>query len=534
MPNPQAQAVQAQYESWPYPRVPLLMQVRREDLWQLNWEWMQHNARHPITTQRPRIWITGCGTFQPYVIALANPHADIIATDISSRSLELAQRRCRFYGLKNVSFVQVDLTAPETFPEGPFDWIENYGVLMCLPDPQATLGHLQQRLAPTGLLRMMVYPHFGRRRVFQIQRMAQLLGLNLAHPAHPSLLQQILQSLPLCHPLRYAFDTYYDAQNPEGIVDAFLHASDRGFTGLELAQLTSESGLQPAFFLHRPWGQPHQMMAKLDFNDVPLNLALHYLDVWQELRSNFIVVFKQQGQSAVTPSEFHQHPLFDYKNMHGMPFYKMRLSKHALLGTTMSSRTHADAVHLSGGDVRSLLGLSQQPSKQVQELLRPLDGGFDGGTWHDQSFEHTDHFGVPRLGPVSPNPFYGQLFDAWYFHQGLVSEQGWPTLEEEVERWTPYASALENVDLPWGLTPHATYAFHREAIQNWLKDDPAGADITSWAQARLSQDEDKRDQVQSWAGQWPGIQVKDAPEIWRELWVLLFSYEQLFLNINQG
>ena len=253
--------------------------------------WMQKQAQVVADLKRPKIWITGCGTFQPYVIALANPDAEILATDLSAHSLRLAKRRCRFYGIKNVTFRQLDLTRPDLFPQEQFDWIESYGVLMCLPDPQATLRHLADCLSPQGLMRTMVYPHYSRRRVFQIQRLAQLLGLTHEHPAHPHLLKQLIDSLSPRHPLHYAFHTYYDSQNPVGVVDAFLHASDRGFTGLEWAAITSDAGLVPGFFLHRPWGQPHDMMAHLSFSETPLNLALHYLDVWQELRSNYIIIF---------------------------------------------------------------------------------------------------------------------------------------------------------------------------------------------------------------------------------------------------
>lgn len=534
MSGKQAQAVQEQYEAWPYPRVPLLMTVRREDLWQLNWVWMQTQAKNPITTTRPRIWVTGCGTFQPYVIALANPQADIIATDISTRSLDLAERRCRFYGLKNVIFEQVDLSDPASFPQGPFDWIECYGVLMCLPDPQTALGELSKRLSPTGLLRAMVYPHFGRRRVFHIQRLARLLGLTYHHPAHPRLLQKVLESLKLSHPLRYAFDSYYDAQNPEGIVDAFLHAADRGFTGIQWAKISSAAGLMPAFFLHRPWGQPHEMMHNLGFDEVPLNLALHYLDVWQELRSNFIVAFKQVAQKETEALQELNHPLFDWAGLNGLPMYKTRLLKHAILGTRITSRTHAENIQLSGKDVRSLLGWTQKKSPQAASILKAPSCSLNGAQWKGDVSDHSGYFSQPRVGLNVPNPFYGQLFDAWFFHRHLQKDRPWPELNEEIQRWDAWSAPLEQTTIPWGLTPHATYKIHEKEIQNWLVRDPLSTPVAAWKDILLEDDKHKQMQVKEWAKAWPGIKIQDSPEVWRELWILLFSYETLFLRIESN
>ena len=534
MPDTSSLAVKNQYEAWPYPYVPLLMQARREDLWQLNLHWMQQQAQVAPGLEQPRIWITGCGTFQPYVIALANPQAQILATDLSEHSLRLAKRRCRFYGIKNVTFKQLDLTDLSSYPKETFDWIESYGVLMCLPHPQETLAHLSERLTPQGLLRTMVYPHFSRRRVFQIQRVAKLLGLTHEHPAHPQLLQRLIESLSPRHPLNYAFKTYYDSQNPVGVVDAFLHASDRGFTGLDWAALTSQAGLVPGFFLHRPWGQPHEMMQHLGLPDTPLNLALHYLDVWQELRSNFIITFKKANMEKEVASSRLQHPLFDWHNLPGSPLYRARLLKHALLGTKVSSRTHEESVRLTGKDVRSLLGWREGVSDNVKKMLEPRQSILDRASWQMKNTEHEDLFGEPRIGSKVPNPFYGQHFDAWYTHRQLKASGDWPDLKQEHQRWASHASALETETVPWGLTPHHTYSQFADEIDAWLTAKPLSAPVVSWDDLVLPQEQEKRDQVRHWASQFSGLRISGDRGVWRELWVLLFSYEQLFLNLQKS
>ena len=194
--------------------------------------------------KRPRIWIAGCGTFQPYVFRLANPRAALTATDISLRSLELARRRCLWHGQYGTRFAQVDLEDPADYPDGPFDLIECYGVLMNLADPAAALRQLASRLSERGVLRLMVYPHFSRQRIFQVQRLAKLCGLRFDEPGHPELLRVLVSRLPRGHPLRFAFDGYPDTASNAGLVDGFLHAGDRGFTGAELGEMIAAAGLR--------------------------------------------------------------------------------------------------------------------------------------------------------------------------------------------------------------------------------------------------------------------------------------------------
>lgn len=75
--------VRRQYESWPYPDIPLLAAVPPLHPWQLHCDYLWDRCGSGEAPARPRIWIAGCGTFQPYVFGTANPKAAIIGTDIS-------------------------------------------------------------------------------------------------------------------------------------------------------------------------------------------------------------------------------------------------------------------------------------------------------------------------------------------------------------------------------------------------------------------------------------------------------------------
>ena len=81
MTNPtKSQVLRAQYEAWPYPHVPLLASLPSTHPFELNAAWLWDRCGSGPAPAKPRIWIAGCGTFQPYAFAVANPTAEIVAT----------------------------------------------------------------------------------------------------------------------------------------------------------------------------------------------------------------------------------------------------------------------------------------------------------------------------------------------------------------------------------------------------------------------------------------------------------------------
>lgn len=529
--------VREQYERWPYPRIPLIARVHREQLWQLNLPWLAARCGMDRPPQKPRIWITGCGTFQPYVFGQANPGAQILASDLSERSLQIAKRRCRFHRIPQVEFQQIDLNEESQYPTGPFDFIECYGVLMSLREPQAVLQRLAARLAPQGILRLMVYPFYSRQRIFQIQRLARLLGLRFENSEHPKLLRQIMASLPSNHPLRYSFFHYHDSKNLEGIVDGFLHASDRGFTGIELCAMADQAGLAPAFYFHRPWGQPEIAAEKFGYGEKHPAFWLHYLDLWQELRTNFTIclVRKDAREKSADQEEAGQrHPLFDLSNRQLGIRHRTRLLRLSLTGVTLSSRTHELPLRLKGTSVRALTtnGKTLSLSNQALEVL-PRKRNVSALPAFSRSLAAISPSAAlfaPRLGTNSPNPLYSHFFDAYFFdrHWNHSLSHPLPGLTKQIELWQKISEPLEDKSCSFGLTPLGSYS---------PKDIAAGAESflgsppERFQSIQLSQEKKKFQEVQLWLRRFPSLaRVDFSPEQLRELWILLFSYPRLTLD----
>jgi len=517
-----SQKIHNQYLQWPYPNIPIIGSVRRTDTWQINLNYLADRCGVSPPPSRPRILLTGCGTFQPYVFALANPNADIIATDISEASLKISKNRTRLHGISNVTYQTLDLNQFDTYPTEQFDYIECYGVLMHLADPQKTLTALAARLKDNGILRIMVYPHFSRKRIFQIQRIARLLGLNQEDVNHPQLLKKIILSLPASHPLRITFTTYRDSENDAGIVDGFLHAADRSFTGHQLGTLITNTGLKPAFHFHRPWGQPEEMAKELNLPNHSQSFILHYLDLWQEIRTNFIACLTKSETPPTEVLPLQIHPLLNHKT--GSLRHKLTMRAHRIFGITLPSRTDAESIHLTGTQLRTL----SEPSIVLGGVPKRLSMT-PHGVWSYEEMFLASKIGI---GTKSPNPFYDGLFKAYTFQQDCVPF-GLGSIPEQIKRWKEITDPLEKEGM-FGLTPLGTYPYFSKEILRYIEErgtSPAEnrPSVNNFEQIRFK--EERLDDVKTFLKKFPKIPKHRLQEgEMRELWVLLFSYPNLFLD----
>lgn len=526
------QLMKAQYAAWPYPQVPLLAKLPSTHPWELHVSWLWDRCGSGPAPTSPRIWIAGCGTFQPYALAVANPRADIVATDLSEPSLDLARRRCSWHGQKHVSFAPVDLADESTWPEGEFDLIECYGVLMNLPDPQATLRGLRRRLSKRGVLRVMVYPHYSRQRVFQVQRVAKLLGLTANDRNHPGVLRQFIKKLEPNHPLRYAFTTYSDSLNDAGVVDGFLHQGDRGFTAFELGGLLQNAELSPAFWFHRPWAQPDRMAERLEMTQTSQSFVLNYLDLWQELRTNFVVCARRNDAPYAIVQEPCPHPMFAGDS--GGLRHRIRLERLRWLGGTVPTRTGSGNLVLKPHVARELR------SARIKDHFNPL---VLGGRDHSLKLApHTEFAAEPtwladtralRLGQRTPNPLYGHIFAAFELAE-RHPELGLRDLESQMGRWLTWADPLEERPIVFGLTPYATMQRMRVNVTEHLSRDtlPIAA---SYADVRVRGDSQALQRVRrllSEHSDLPQSNYDDATL--RELFVLLCTHERMFVTFDSA
>ncbi|RZA06173.1 MAG: class I SAM-dependent methyltransferase, partial [Proteobacteria bacterium] len=221
------EAVEALYEARPYPPVGFLsplQPLRRDDLPLLSYRAAYASSFGTTVgaAERPRILVVGCGTFEPVAVAAANPGAEILAVDLSKRSLDKLRWQARWRGKSGqIRRLQGDLMSISR-SEGRFDYVIATGVLHHLVHPQKALHHLIQRTYPRAVFRCMVYSQWGRDLLYGAKDLAVCMGADT-----PRKFRRLMGSLPPNHPYRIYFHLYEDAKTDGGLWDGYLHPCDR-------------------------------------------------------------------------------------------------------------------------------------------------------------------------------------------------------------------------------------------------------------------------------------------------------------------
>ena len=343
-----------------------------------------------------------------------------------------------------------------------------------------------------------------------------------------------MNMLPQNHPLQYAFSSYWDARNLPGIVDGFLHASDRGFTGFELCSLIDQANLVPSFCFHRPWGQPALMAEKLpQLGEHNFSFWLHYLDLWQSLRTNFTLCLTKKGLATSDSFSPTKHPLFNLSSSQLKFTDKARLLRLSLTGGRLPSRTDESSLNLNASEFSQLIW--KNPIFQSSNF--PIHLYPHQEKW-DESFDVRMNELIPRshfklrAGSKVLNPIYDYLFDAYTFSESYnsIANNSLPDLPSQIKVWETEAYPLESHSIPWGLTPFGTYQHHSLAITDYQPHYLSAQEI-SFENFSLPQETKALQQVRAFLKNLPdGLNPSLELSSLRQLWFLLFSFEKLFIE----
>ena len=282
------EAIRRHYEQHVYPHYNLLASVRRCDTYALSLPalWGAFNASRP-PGEAMRILLAGCGSFSPYPTALANPESEVVALDLSRSSLKRASLHARLHGCRNIRYRTGDLLDPLVEP-GPFGFIDCFGVLHHLPDPVAGLRALAARLAPGGIVRIMVYSRAARREIEAARRALRLAGIR-----DIAALKGLLRRAQPESRLATAVCEAADAASPAGLADAFLHPLVSTFRVDDLVAFVDDAGLKPLRFAHND-AQPDPL--------VELS-RLRKLEQKGTLDHNFLLYLGKKGEGTICPIE---------------------------------------------------------------------------------------------------------------------------------------------------------------------------------------------------------------------------------------
>jgi SAM-dependent methyltransferase/tetratricopeptide (TPR) repeat protein len=238
-----SRAVQAQYETHPYPRWTRLGRFDHAAPLGVVLKELFPRKRLAAPTGALQVLIAGCGTGAHSArTALRFRDAAVVAMDLSRASLAHAVRKTRDLGIRNIEYVHGDLLALPRLGRR-FGLIECMGVLHHLRDPMQGWRALLDALAPDGYLRIGLYSELGRTHIVRGQRFAAERGHASTDHGIRALRQDLLEAArgdaSLAKVARIS-----DFYSISGTRDLLLHVQEHRYTLPALARTLTELGLE--------------------------------------------------------------------------------------------------------------------------------------------------------------------------------------------------------------------------------------------------------------------------------------------------
>jgi len=241
--NSVSKRVQGQYEENPYPRWKDVGFNTASSYQQaLIKNFPQLNLSHWQGKEKLNVLVAGCGTGRQ-AIRLASYFNDlnIIAIDLSGRSLAYASQQAKKYKVDNIQFIQADILEFSNFPM-LFDIIECSGVLHHMEDPEQGLQSLQQLLSPTGVMKIALYSETARKQVITFRKIIADNFAKTGEHLDQRLLRQALMMNQIPGDWSEIINSadFYSLSNCR---DLIFHEQEHQFTPSKIAQLLGANQL---------------------------------------------------------------------------------------------------------------------------------------------------------------------------------------------------------------------------------------------------------------------------------------------------
>lgn len=296
--HPLTQDLQDQYNHYPFPMVPLGGEDAKlppPSSYAFAHYYCHHQRAQASLSLR--ILDAGCGTGHSTLKLLqANPNAEIVAIELSSASLAIAQQRSQQAGLQSprLTWHQGDLMELSQWQLGSFDYINCSGVLHHLPDPVAGLRLLAAHLKPNGLMFLLLYSQHAR---YYIHKVQQALKALLPEPIQweqaVTTCQILLQGLPHDHPAKQDWQKHWQAirhnlgttsaQAAAFLVDTYLNRCEHVYNLPGIYHLLDAAELTMLRFLDESTWDPRRFMPALQdhFGDWDWRQRYLWMDHWR-------------------------------------------------------------------------------------------------------------------------------------------------------------------------------------------------------------------------------------------------------------
>ena len=191
--------------------------------------------------EKLKILIAGCGTHQAAIYAKCNPEHSFVGIDLSNNSISHQMKLTEKHGIKNLKLICDDFR--KIIFKEKFNLIISTGVIHHLENPGSALEYFEKNLENDGVISLMVY---GNQSSYPINEIKRILSpLKLEHDEKSiNCIQKLIERINPSHPVKNFLKSYNDQEYKAGIVDMFLHKSEKFFSIKELIMLLSNYNLE--------------------------------------------------------------------------------------------------------------------------------------------------------------------------------------------------------------------------------------------------------------------------------------------------
>jgi hypothetical protein len=222
---------------------------------------------------------------------------------------------------------------------------------------------------------------------------------------------------------------------------------------------------------------------------------------------------------------------------------RLRRLWHRLVGITLPTRTSAEAIKLTGAELRALAGgrADSRLGQHARELGLLLGAppptpepdataDFHRPFLQDDEDPHADQ--AIQLGAGAQNPFYAHLFEAFSFEHRVPGAL--PPLAEQIQRWRGHATP-QTAHGSFGLTPFQAHEHFPDAVHAWAERSRETPTAPGYENIRLGNEDQGLTELRGFLAQFPDLPWRQRPLAEeRELFILLRTADRLFLDTEAG